>query len=400
MPGDPRWTGPPETIAATFEAGSPVSVVANNTVWVTETAHHEMAAGVSSANTAATLAAWSGQGSVASAAAANGLNMGLHTAAGWTAHKIAITQGAVDAFMTAQSSVIPAVVSQSNRTRREAMDKANPSVLWQFTPAIAQHDLEYYGEHWPHNSAVGMGYSTAINGFAAALGSAPPPLAPEGASPAAPAAAGAALSQAASSTGAQDGVSLSSQAAQAAGGAPASATSGATEQISSLLGPVQEAASGAFQPASQLLQAPAQGLQGFSSVPQSLMGAFGGMFNSASAPQAAEMASLAGPLGSGAGAAGGMGGGAAGGMGGMGAVSGAGLTSYTRPTSTFEPADGGRPTGLRTVAATPGSPTSTGGMGGMPMAPLAARGNSEESNQQAAVAHARIVVAGEPVEDE
>ena len=51
------------------------------------------------------------------------------------------------------------------------MDKANPSCPGQFTPAIAQHDLEYYGEHWPHNSTVGMGYSTAINGFTAALGS-------------------------------------------------------------------------------------------------------------------------------------------------------------------------------------------------------------------------------------
>jgi hypothetical protein len=39
-------------------------------------------------------------------------------------------------------------------------------------------------------------------------------------------------------------------------------------------------------------------------------------------------------------------------------------------------------------------------MGGMPMAPLAARGNNEESNQQAAVAHARIVVTGHPGEAE
>jgi PPE family protein len=399
MVGDPRWTGPPETIAQTFEAGSAASVVANNVVWVTETSHHEMAAGVSTANTMATLASWSGQGSGASAAAAAGLNTHLHTTAGWTAHKIAITQGAAEAFTTAQSSVIPSVVSLSNRTRREAMNEANPSVLWQFTPAIAQHDLEYYGAHWPHNSAIGMGYSTALGGFTAALGT-PPPLAPEGASPAAPAAAGEALSQAASSTGAQDGVSLSNQAAQAAGQAPASATGGATEQISSLLGPLQEAASGAMQPASQLLQAPTQGLQSFSSLPQSLMGAFGGMFSSASGPQAAEMASLAGPLGSGAGAAGGIGGGGASAVGGMGAVSGAGLTSYTRPTSTFEPADGGRPMGLRTVAATSSPTTTGGGMGGMPMAPMGARGNSEESNQQAAVAHARIVVAGDHVDDE
>lgn len=400
MPGDPRWTGPPETIAATFEAGSPASVVSNNLVWMTETSHHEMAAGISSANTVATLTAWSGLGSNASAAAASGLNAGLHTTAGWTAHKIAITQGAVDAFTSARSSVIPSVVIQTNRTEREVMDKANPSVLWSFTPAITERDLEYYGQHWPHNSTIGMGYSTAMNGFTAALGT-PPPLAPEGASPAAPAAAGQAVAQAASDTGAQDGVSLSSQAAQAVGPAPASATSGATEQISSLLGPLQEAASSVVQPASQIFRAPTQGLQSMSSLPSSLMGAFGGMFSSASAPQAAEMTSLAGPLASSGAAAGGIGAGVGSAVGGMGAVSGAGLTSYTRPTSTFEPENGGRPTGLRTLAATRGPTTSMGsGMTGMPMAPMAARGHSEQSSQQAAVTHARIVVAGDRVESE
>jgi hypothetical protein len=398
MPGDPRWTGPPEAIAATFEAGSPASVVSNNMVWATETSHHEMAAGFSSANTAVTMASWSGLGSNASVGGANALNAGLHTAAGWTAHKIAVTQGAVDAFTTARSSVIPSAVSQSNRVEREAMDKANWSVMGGFTPAIAQHDLVYYGQHWPHNSTIGMGYSTALGGFTAALGGTPPPLAPEGASPAAPAAAGEAVAQTASVTGAQDGVSLSSQAAQAAGQAPASATAGATEQISSLLGPLQQAASSVMQPASQILQAPAQGMQSMSSLPSSLMGAFGGMLSSASAaPQAAEMASLAGPLASSGGAAG-IGAGA---MGGMGAVSGAGLTSYTRPASTFEPEGGGRPTGLRTVAATSGPTASMGGgMGGMPVAPMTARGNSEESTRQAALAHARIVVAGDGVGDE
>jgi hypothetical protein len=392
MPGDPRWTGPPETVAVTFEAGSAAAVVANNMVWVTETTHHEMAAGISSANNAATMASWAGLGAVASSAAVNGLNVGLHGAAGWTAHKIAVTQGAVDAFTTARSSVIPSVVSQSNRASREALNQANPGVLWSFTPVIAQYDLEYYGEHWPHNSTIGMGYSTALAGFTAALAT-PPPPAPEGASPAAPAAAGEALSQAASSTGAQDGVSLSSQAAQAVGSAPASATGGATEQIRSLSGPLQEAASGAMQPVAQLLQAPTQGLQSFSSLPSTLMGAFGGMFSSASGPQPAEMATLAGPLGSGGGAAGGIGAGA---VSGLGAVSGAGLTSYTRPASTFEPESGGRPMGLRTGAATPGPTTSMGG--GMPMAPLAARGSGEQSDQQAAVVHARIVVAGAPGE--
>ena len=135
------------------------------------------------------------------------------------------------------------------------MDKANPSALWSLTPAIAERDMEYYGEHWPHNSSVGWGYSTAMSGFTAALGM-PPPLAPAGASPAAPAAAGQAVAQAAANTGAQDGVGLSSQAAQAAGQAPASSASGVTDQLGSLMGPLQQAASSVVQPLAAVFQTP------------------------------------------------------------------------------------------------------------------------------------------------
>jgi hypothetical protein len=73
-----------------------------------------------------------------------------------------------------------------------------------------------------------------------------------------------------------------------------------------------------------VLQAPMEAAQSVSSLPQSLMGSMGG---------------AAGGLGAGAGAAGGAG---------VGAFPGAGLTSYTRPASTFEPETGGLPTGLRT----------------------------------------------------
>jgi hypothetical protein len=403
---DPRWTGPPEGIAETFELGSPAAVISNNSVWLTETSHHGLAAGVSGANTAATVGSWQGFGSNASAAAANGLNAGLLTTAGWTAHKAAVTQGAVEAFTTARSSVIPSVVIKTNRTERDAMDKANLGALGTLTPAIIERDLEYYGQHWPQNSTVGLGYSTSMSGFTAALGM-PAPLAPEAASPAAPAEAGESLAQAAASTGGQDGVSLSSQAAQAAGQVPASSAGGATDQISSLLGPLQQAASSAFQPLSSVFQAPLQGLQSVASLPSSLMGSTSGLFSSGAAQEAAQVEAVAGPLAAGGGAAGGLGAGAAGAAGGVGAFSGAGLTSYTRPTSTFEPQTGGRPTGLRTVglntAETAGRTTSLGAGGaGMPMAPAAmgARGNGDDSAQGAAVTHARIVVAGDRVGSE
>ena len=267
MPGDPRWTGPPEAIAATFEAGSPASVISNNMVWVAETAHHQLAMGLSVVNTVATLGSWQGLGAIASTAAATGLNAGLQTTAGWTAHKITVTQGAIDAFTAARSSVIPSVVSRTNRVERDAMDKANPSVLFTLTPAIVERDIEYYGEHWPHNSSVGWGYSSAMSGFTAALAM-PPPVAPVGASPAAPAAAGEAVAQAAATTGGQDGVTLSSQAAQAAGQAPSSSASGITEQLGSLSGPLQGAASSVAQPLAGVFQAPMEAAQSvFQSAP-------------------------------------------------------------------------------------------------------------------------------------
>jgi PPE-repeat protein len=391
MPGDPRWTGPPEAIAATFEVGSPASVISNNLVWVTETAQHELAMGLSVANTTATQDSWQGLGAIASAVAATGLNAGLQTMAGWTAHKITVAQGAVDAFATARSSVIPSLVSQTNRDEWTMLNATN--IIGQNTPGIIERDLEYFGEHWPQNSSVGWAYSSALTALTAAL-AIPPPLASMGASPAAPAAASAAVSEAAATTGAQDGVSVSTQAAEAAGKTPSSAE-GLTKGLSSVTEPLQSAVSGATQPLTGVFQAPMQAAQSATGLPQSMMQSMGGMFPSAMAQEAAQASAVAGPLGS----AGGLGGGAAGGGGGAGTFPATGLTSYTRPTSTFEPTTGGRPTGLRAGvlnAADMRGPTTSAGGGAMPMAPagMAARGNSDSSAKED-VAHARIVMGGD-----
>ena len=74
---DPRFSGPPEQVALIFEAGNPASVVANNAVWVTETANKELSAGLSTVNAFATAANWQGVGAVASLVANTGLNAGL-----------------------------------------------------------------------------------------------------------------------------------------------------------------------------------------------------------------------------------------------------------------------------------------------------------------------------------
>ena len=68
--------------------------------------------------------------------------------------------------------------------------------------------------------------------------------------------------------------------------------------------------------------------------------------------------------------------------GGVGGLPGAGLTSYTRPTSSFEPEAGGRPTGLRAGvlnAAEVRGPTAATGMGGspMPMSPAGMLGHGK-----------------------
>ncbi|MDT5350414.1 MAG: hypothetical protein QOH91_3701 [Mycobacterium sp.] len=395
---DPRWTGPPELIAATFEAGSAASVLANNLVWVTETANKELSMGLSAINTIVTAAQWQGLGAIASMVAATGLNAGLQTLVGWTAHKIGVTQAAVEAFVIAQSTVIPSVVSQTNRDEWVVLNATN----WfgQNTPGIVERDTEYFGVHWPHNSRVGWTYSGTTRALVAAL-AIPPPAAPMGASPAAPAAAAEAVGQAAGQTGMSNAVQVSRQVTQTAGqtaGTPADAGG----HLSSLLQQPMSMVSSVTEPLKGMVQAPMQTFQGFSSLPQTMLQSMAGMFPTAASPNAA--AAVAEPVLAAGGTAGGLGGASAGGAGGLGAFPGAGLTSYTRPTSSFEPESGGRPVGLRAGvlnAADLRSPTATTGLGGAPMpltpAGMLARGSGGESEKD--VARARVVVdGGDPTE--
>jgi PPE-repeat protein len=396
---DPRWTGPPEVIALTFEAGSPASVLANNAVWVTETANKELSTGLSAINTLATAAQWQGVGSVASVVAATGLNAGLQTLVGWTAEKIGVTQAAVEAFTIARSSVIPSVVSQTNRDEWTVLNATN--FLGQNTPGIIERDLEYFGEHWPHNSGVGWTYSGALAALVAAL-AVPPPLAPIGASPAAPAAAAEAVAQAAAQTGMNNAMQFSSQATQGAGQA-SSAPAEAGNQLGSLMQQPLSMVSSVTEPLQQVVKSPMEAFQGITSLPQGLLQSIGGAFSSAGAPNAAAAEAAAEPVVAG-GAAGGFGAPSAGGAGGVGAFPGAGLTSYTRPTSSFEPEAGGRPTSLRAGvlnAAEVRGPTVSTGIGGtpVPMSPagMLARGGGSESDKDA-VTRARVVVGGDPTD--
>jgi PPE-repeat protein len=394
---DPRWTGPPEIIALIFEAGNPASVLANNAVWVTETTNKELAAGLSSVNTLATAAQWQGVSAIASMVTSTGLNAGLHTLVGWTAEKIGVTTAAVEAFMIARSSVIPSLVSTTNRDEWTVLNATN--FFGQNTPGIVERDTEYFGEHWPHNSSIGWTYSAALAALVAAL-AVPPPVAPMGASPAAPAAAASAVGQAAAQGGMNGAMQLSGQATQGAGQA-ASAPAEGGSQLSSLMQTPMQMISGMTEPLQQVVKAPMDALQGMGSMPQGLLQSMTSAFSSAGGGNAGAAGAAAEPFLAGAtGPLGGASGG--GGVVGGGGFPGAGLTSYTRPTSSFEPETGGRPTSLRAGmlnAAEVRGPTSPtgGGMGGsaMPMSPAGMLGHGKEG--QAAdkdVTRARVVVGG------
>ncbi|ORV06995.1 PPE domain-containing protein [Mycobacterium celatum] len=333
---DPRWAGPPEAIAIIFETGCPAAVLANNAAWAAESACHETSAGLSAINMAATAALWQGVGATASTAAGLGLNAGLQMLVGWIAEKVAVTQAAVDAFTSARSAVIPSAVCQANRDEWATANATNFFGIR--TPEIVALDSEYFGEHWPHNSSVGWAYSGALSTLMAAL-AVPPPVAPMGASPAAPVAAGEAVAQAAAQTGMSDAMRASGQATQTV-----SAPADATGQVGSLTQPLQQGLSSAMQPLTTLVQSPMQAVQGSASMPQALMQSVTGVFPAAftAAPEAVAESAVAG-----GGPAGGSGAGTPSTTGGMGAYPGAGLTSYTRPTNSFEAPTGGRPTGSR-----------------------------------------------------
>ena len=160
-----------------------------------------------------------------------------------------------------------------------------------------------------------------------------------------------------------------------------------------------QAAMSAMQPAMGMFQTPMQAFQGLSGLPQSMMGSFGGMFGGMKAGEVAvPPADLVKANASGSSAFGGASGGGGGAAGG--GFPGAGLTSYTRPTSGFAPETAGRPAAFR-----PGSlsgaelqgPTSTQGGAAVPVAPAGAGmlGHGKDESSKREVAHARIALSEE-----
>ena len=387
---DPSWPcSPPETnylrLVGPGAAGT-ATTMASGTAWQALMGSNELAFSLSTLNTTITALNFEGVGGLSSTTAVTGLNTALQLLAGWVQEKPPIAASAVSAYETAVSSMIPAEVSIANRTEQAADVAINPAVLGALTPAIVALDTEYFGEHWPHNAGAGAAYGAALAALVAAL-AVPPPIAPLGASPAAPATAAAAVAQTAGVTAAGEAMKESGQVTQMAGqtaAAPAQAA-GEVGQMSSMMMQPMQAAMGAMQPLMGMFQAPMQAFQGLSSLPQSLMGQLGGMFGGMKAGDAAmpaaELVKASAP--------GSLGGGGSGGGGGGRWLPGAGLTSYTRPTSSFAPENSGRPTSLKTglLSATElRGPTASGMGGGMPVSPahagMLAHGKGDEQQRR------------------
>jgi PPE family len=388
---DPLWFGPPESVAALLETSDPAAVVANIAAWLAEAIQHELSMGVSVANIGATLEQWMGLGGTAYGMKGSELNfLGLEPLAAHCLKHMAIGQAAVEANTVARSAVIPAIVCQTNRDETAALYASN--ICGCNTPAIGVNEEMYFGQFTPQNMNAGLAYAGVLNTLMGSIASTPPPITPAGFSPAAPVET---VAQTAADTATQAPAGLGDAAGQAA-----SPAAGMGDGLQSFMGAAQGLMSGATQPLQEVASGPTQalssGTQSFTGLLQNFMGGFSGMGSPNAAAAESAAAGLAGPLG-------GAGGGAAGSLGGgAGAVGtgypGAGLTSFTRPASTFEP-DGGRPTGLRPSgvlnAADLRGPTTAGtGGGAMPMSPASAGmlGRENGGTDKDKVTHARIVV--------
>ncbi len=393
---DPLWFGPPEAVAALLETSSPATIVANIAAWLAEAIQHELSMGVSVANVGATLTQWLGLGGAAYGVKGTELNLlGLQPLAAHCLKHVSIGQAAVEANTIARSSVIPAVVCQTNRDETAALYASN--ICGCNTPAIVANETEYFGYFTPQNTSIGLAYASTLNALIGAIASTPPPITPVGASPAAAVGPAESVAESAANTGMSTGPA---EAVQAAGQA-ASPGSG----ISQIMQPLQAMTSlpNTLKPVTEL---PTQLLnnasQSFSGPMQNIVGMFPSLLSQqgVGAAGSVPVEAVAGPLGGGV--ASGVSAATAGGSGAVGVgYSGMGLTKFTQPAGDFstEPV-GGRATTLRAAgllsAADLRSPTAPVGGTPMPMSPAGAGmlGRDSAAGDRDKVPHARIVVHG------
>ncbi|ORV28840.1 hypothetical protein AWB99_17195 [Mycolicibacterium confluentis] len=366
--------------------------------YTAEMAGTEVAAGVSAANMGALNAEFQGATNISSTTTVTGLNTAAHLLFGWLAEKPPIITTAVNAYTTAYSAMIPAALCVANREEWVVFNNLNLALPGMFTPQLIALDLEYFGHFWPNNTSTGATYSATLVSLIPAL-ALPPPITPPGASPAAPATAAAAVAESAATGAAGDAMRASSQAASQAASGSQGGLGSFTDIAGKALQPLQQGFEAVPKAFESVLSLPEKAMQPVMGMMQNFTGMFGGALNGPQSGAFSAEALRAGGVGAPGVAGLGPTAGGGGGIGGVGAAQG--LTSYTRPVSSFGQDSGGRPAGLRgpglLSSAELRGPTAVGhGGGAMPMAPagMLARGQGGEGDQQA-VTRARIVVEGD-----
>jgi len=401
---DPAWPcSPPEAnylrLAGPGAAGT-ATTIASAAVWQALMALHEVTFSLSTLNAGVTALGFEGVGGLSSATAVTGLNTQLQLLAGWVQQKPPIAFSGVAAYQAALAAMIPAEVSLANRAEQAADVAMNPMVLGALTPAIVALDIIYFGEHWPQNASAGTAYGAALAALVPAL-AVPPPL--SAAPPAAPAASLAAAAQTAAEATAGMAVQESGRAAAVTADAATAPTAAAGQamQIASTMAQPMQSVMGSLQPALGMFQAPLQALQGLASMPRSagrvadedLLPADG---IGPAVPGGGIGLGVpgVGAAGLGSASAAAIGGGAPAGFG----ASGAGLTSYTRPTNSFAPENS-----ARSASSKPGLPgglgVSSAGLGGVPMpvSPIhgGVAGLSKAEDDRDGVVRARLMLPGD-----
>ncbi len=387
----------PSTTARLFEAGpGPETTLANAAAWAVEAAVHDLSMGLSAINIMSMVPSFLGVGGSSAVETGSVLNALAGVMGGHCLKQQLIALAAVELYAAARAGLIPSELIDGNRMECAHDVGINPLVLGALTGRIAELNGEY-GMYWAQNAAVGSAYGTGLNTLTTSLLSTPPPAA-MGANPAGPAMMAASVTQnTVTDTATATARATGEYATQGAGSA-----GGGMEQV---IGSVTQALGSAVSPIAGMFQSVPQMFQGMTSLPQSVMGAFGGMFGGMGANDATMVArvpatdALRALPGSGAGAGAGMGGGGGGSVG----AGAPGLHSFTRPASSFEP-EGGRATGLKQGLLNPAEvrtgPVASGmGGAGMPMSPAGMLHRGQGGDDRKDVQYARVVVGGDSREE-
>lgn len=382
-----------------FEGGpGPAPTLESAAAWAVEAAIHDLSMGLSAMNIASLIPSFVGIGGTASADTGTLLNALVGVLGGHCLKQQLIMLAAAELYTAARAGLIPSSIIDANRVETANDVAINPLVLGALTGRIGELNIEY-GMYWSQNAAASSSYGAGMTGLTAQL-LVPPPAAGMGANPAAPAL----LASSVAENAATETVTTTAQATGKFATTGMQTVSGGTGGMEQMLSSITQGLGSAVQPITGMFQTIPQMFQGLASLPMSMMGAFGGMFGGMGSGgdaltgriQAVDAIKPMAGVGPGGGFGGGGGGGAVGGGGAP------GLSSFTRPTSSFEP-EGGRATGLKQGLLNPaevrGGPVASGMGGGMPVSPAGMLGRGHGEDEKRDVQHARVVVAGDHRED-